>query len=113
MSDLLDLNLYVEIGDFIDDRTREGEIGAGEAALRWARERGLEDDDLDYFMLGNARLAGHPKGEDWEERPRRPELDKLVWTFNRAWIDRCGFEATNRAAVDRYNRPLEVLRPSD
>jgi hypothetical protein len=108
MSDLLDLSLYVEIGDFLDMRTAAGIIGGGQAASEWARDYGLEEDDLDYFMLGNARLAGHPKGEDWEQRARRPDLDKLVWTFHRAWVDRCGFEATNREAVKRYNQPPVV-----
>jgi hypothetical protein len=112
VSDLLDLNLYVEVGDFLDELTAEGEIGAGEAALRWCDKRGLEGDDLDYFMLGNARLTGHPKGEDWELRPRRADLDGLVWTFHRAWVDRCGWEPTNRTAVERYNRPI-TPRKSD
>ncbi len=47
MSELLDLNLYVEIGDFLDGHAARGRIGPGEAALEWARERGLEGDDLD------------------------------------------------------------------
>jgi hypothetical protein len=106
MPDLLDLNLYVEMGDFLDELTAQGEIGGGEAAFAWCRHHGLDRDDLDYFMLGNARLTGHPKGEDWEARPRRVDLDRLVWTFHRVWIDRCGWEPTNRTAVERYNRPI-------
>ena len=108
--ELLDLNLYVEIGDFLDGHAARGRIGRGEAALEWAHERGLEGDDLDYFMMGEARVSGHPKGEDWEDRPRQAGLDYLIWTFHRAWVDRCGWEPTNRAAVERYNRPVEPLR---
>jgi hypothetical protein len=37
MSDLLDLNRYVEDGDFLDELTAERQIGAAEAAPKWCR----------------------------------------------------------------------------
>jgi hypothetical protein len=80
MSDLLDLNLYVEMGDFLDERTAAGIIGGGEAAFEWAHDHGLRDDDLDYFMLGNARLAGQSErrglgGASAPAGPRQARVD--------------------------------------
>ena len=66
MSELLDLGLYVSIVDSLDQRDARGRIGAGEAAFEWIRTLGLLDSEEDYVLMGLARLAGHPKGEDWD-----------------------------------------------
>lgn len=101
MNGLIDLELYSELVDFFDGLEYGDEWqGAGEAAFKWFDGR-LERDDLDYALLGVARLMGHPKGEDWEERPRRDDLDRQVWTFHRVWIDRYGWEPTMRLGKER------------
>lgn len=97
----LDLELYVELVDFFAGLEHADEWqGGGEAAFKWFEPR-LDGTDLDYVLLGVARLGGHPKGEDWEERPRRPALDQQVWTFHRVWVDRYGFEPTMRLGKER------------
>lgn len=98
---MIDLELYVRLVDFfLGLEYRDEWQGGGEAALQWFSGR-FEGDDLDYVLLGTARLSGHPKGEDWDERPRRPELDREVWTFHRVWVDRYGFEPTMRLGKER------------
>jgi hypothetical protein len=98
---VIDLELYVELVDFFLALEYNDEWqGGGEAAFKWFADR-LDRDDLDYVLLGVARLSGHPKGEDWEQRPRRPELDQQLWTFHRVWVDRYGSEPTMRLGKDR------------
>lgn len=98
---MIDLGLYVELVDFFLGLEADDEWqGAGEAALKWFSDR-LAGDDLDYVLLGVARLSGHPKGGDWERRARRPELDEQIWTFHRVWVDRYGFEPTMRLGKER------------
>jgi len=102
MDSLVDLELYVGLVDFFDGLEYEDKwMGAGEAGFEWFQRRQLDHDDLDYVLLGLARLMGHPKGEDWEERPRRAELDRQVWTFHRVWVDRYGWESTKRHGRER------------
>ncbi len=102
MDSLVDLELYVALVDFFDRLEYDDKwMGAGEAGFEWFRDRELERDDLDYALLGLARLMGHPKGEDWEERSRRAMLDRQVWTFHRVWVDRYGWEPTMRLGKER------------
>ena len=92
----VDLELYVEILDYLTERqpVREGKFTAprwSEALNDWARGRGLEGERLEYFAGGVTRLAGHPwKAGPWEDEPRDEELDMLVWTYHRVWVDRYG-----------------------
>jgi hypothetical protein len=76
-------------------------MGAGEAAFKWFDGRFDDQADLEYVLLGLARLMGHAKGEDWERHPRRPKLDRQVWSFHRVWVDRYGWEPTMRIGEQR------------
>jgi hypothetical protein len=88
--------VYEEISQFLAERERrEDAFGQGEIALDWARAH-LHEDDVEYFVQGLAWAADHPKGYGWEERVRRPHIERLVGAFNRAWIERYGNAASWR-----------------
>jgi hypothetical protein len=103
---MIDLELYAALVDFFDGLEADGSfMGAGEAAFDWFRDHDeLNEDELDYVLMGLLRLVGHWKGEDWETRPRRAELDVRVWTFHRVWTDRYGWEPTMRLGKERRER---------
>ena len=102
---MIDLNLYVALVDFFDGLEMEERfMGGGEAAFEWFSEQGLSRHDLEYVLLGVARITGHPKGEDWEQHNRRADLDRQVWTFHRAWVDRYGWEPTMELGERRQKR---------
>jgi hypothetical protein len=113
MSDaVVDLELHVELVDFFENLEFKKEWqGAGEAGFKWFFEKYGRSESLDYATLGVARLMGHPKGEDWEKRPRNAELDREIWTFHRIWVDRYGWEPTMREGKARSDRYEAQLRP--
>lgn len=112
---MIDLDLYVRLVDWFDELELSGEfMGGGEAVFKWffdheAMERSVE---LAYLLAGAARLMGHPKGLEWDEFDRRPDLDAILWTFHRVWIDRYGWESTMQAGRVRRERQSEAMRPT-
>ena len=96
---MIDLNLYIQIIQFFQEWELEHRtFGGGEAAFEWASRQGLSEDDLGYVLQGAERLTGRWSREptEWELLDRRPHLDRLVWTFHRAWIDRYGCQSASR-----------------
>lgn len=91
----VDLRMYARLLDFLAEDARGRESGQPfwrEATNAWAHEQlRLEGDELEYFLAAVTRLGGHPwKGNDWDAMADDEDLDRLVWTFHRAWVDRYG-----------------------
>jgi hypothetical protein len=89
---LLDLTVYVRVLDFLAQRQGSRGLPSWLAVTtEWADSHGLDEPAREYFLSGVTRLAGDPHaGGDWESRARDEELDRLVWTFWRAWVDTYG-----------------------
>jgi hypothetical protein len=100
---VIDLNLYASIIDFLAEQDARGAAGEFEVAFDWVERLGLEREERNVVLHGIARLVGHPDGEGWERSARSGRLDTLAWTFHRAWIDRYGWEPTNKRGVERWN----------
>lgn len=88
---MIELGHYVQLMDFFEELEAQGPHGAGEVAVKWTETiLNLDSEDERYVLRGIDRLAGHPDGWGWEEEETRSDLDPLVWTFHRAWVDRYG-----------------------
>ena len=93
METLIDLRLYAETVDFLGAAQADGRrLGGTGAALEWAGELRLEEDEVEYFLApGVERLMGFDDQSEWAEAEPDDRLDTLVWTFHRAWVDRHGW----------------------
>jgi hypothetical protein len=107
---MIDLARYVHLMDLLEDLETKGPHGAGEAAGKWLETLGLSREDERYVFDGINRLAGHPDGWGWEKGEAQPDLDPLVWTFHRAWVDRYGWEHTSRHRLEHWKNRNEKLK---
>jgi hypothetical protein len=88
---VIDLRLYASVIEYFQNaEAEERAFGVGEIAYWWAIDR-MNETEVSYFTHGVARLAGHSKGGGWEERDPLPDIDQMIWTFHRAWVDRYGW----------------------